>query len=230
MPEERREQVTRVGIEQGQRVTGGTRRFRWKAAAFHGWHEPDKSRGLRPESVSGLAGRLGPGLQCPGLLTSSWDSNIRRTQIASGRNYGNVWGSLGWNSTQKRRAGSSSGGTPKRTGNEEEKGNPRRSISWASGISAGRTGMGGSRCDARRSLSACEQSYGRSSKSSARVCTIPYLKLANGSNRSCRATSTTMRYQETSTASRCSENDCWDCGGADCVAGAKRIGSLGTAR
>ena len=63
MPEERREQVTRVGIEQGQRVTGGTRRFRWKAAAFHGWHEPDKSRGLRPESVSGSGckspGRLG---------------------------------------------------------------------------------------------------------------------------------------------------------------------------
>ena len=74
------------------------------------------------------------------------------------------------------------------------------------------------------------RSYDRLSKSSARVCTIPYLKLANGSNRSCRATSTTMRYQETSTAQRCSENDCWDCGGADCVAGAKRIGSLGTAR
>ena len=70
MPEERREQVTRVGIEQGQRVTGGTRRFRWKAAAFHGWHEPDKSRGLRPESVSGSGckspGRLGLGVKFPG--------------------------------------------------------------------------------------------------------------------------------------------------------------------
>ena len=70
MPEERREQVTRVGIEQGQRVTGGTRRFRWKAAAFHGWHEPDKSRGLRPESVSGSGckspGRLGLGVKLPG--------------------------------------------------------------------------------------------------------------------------------------------------------------------
>jgi hypothetical protein len=39
-----------------------------------------------------------------------------------------------------------------------------------------------------------------------------------------------MRYQETSTASRCSENDCWDCGGADCDAGAKGIASLGTVR
>src|SRR6516225_2359308 len=70
MPEERREQVTRVGIEQGQRVTGGTRRFRWKAAAFHGWHEPDTSRGLRPESVSGSGckspGRLGLGVKLPG--------------------------------------------------------------------------------------------------------------------------------------------------------------------
>ena len=212
MPEERREQVTRVAIYRVNGVTGGTRRSRWKAAAFNGWHEPDKSRGLRPESVSGSGckspGRLGPGLQCPGLLTSSWDSNIRRTQIASGRNYGNVWGSLGWNSTQKRRAGSSSAGLPKRTGNVEEKGNPRRSISWASSLSAGRTGMGGSRCDARRSASACERSYDRLSKSSAGVCTIPSRKLANGSNRSCRATSTTMRYQETSTALRCSENDC----------------------
>jgi len=26
----------------------GPRWFRWKAAAFDGWHEPDKSRGLRP--------------------------------------------------------------------------------------------------------------------------------------------------------------------------------------
>jgi hypothetical protein len=38
------------------------------------------------------------------------------------------------------------------------------------------------------------------------------------------------RYQETSTASRCSENDCWDCGGADCGAGAKGIAFRGTVR
>jgi len=67
MPEERREQVTRVVIEQSQRLTGGTRRSRWKAAAFNGWHEPDKSRGLCPESVSGSGckppGRLGLGVQ-----------------------------------------------------------------------------------------------------------------------------------------------------------------------
>src|SRR5215467_4339133 len=70
MLEERREQVTRVAIEQSQRATGGTRRSRWKAAAFDGWHEPDKSRGLRPESVSGSGckspGRLGLGVQLPG--------------------------------------------------------------------------------------------------------------------------------------------------------------------
>jgi hypothetical protein len=139
-------------------------------------------------------------------------------------------GKFGLELHQKRRAGSSSAGLPKRTGNVEEKGNPRRSISWASSISAGRTGMGGSRCDARRSASACERSYDRLSKSSARVCTIPYLKLANGSNRSCRATSTTMRYQETSTALRCSDSDCWDCGGAGCDAGARSIRSRGLAR
>src|SRR5215831_18943992 len=70
MLEERREQVTRVAIEQSQRATGGTRRSRWKAAAFNGWHEPDKSRGLRPESVSGSGcnspGRLGLGVKLPG--------------------------------------------------------------------------------------------------------------------------------------------------------------------
>src|SRR5450759_1794638 len=31
----------------GQRATGGTRWCRWKAAAFNGWHEPCKPRGLR---------------------------------------------------------------------------------------------------------------------------------------------------------------------------------------
>ena len=68
MPEEeRREQVTRVGIYQSQRATGGTRGSRRKEAAFNGWHEPDESRGSSPESVSGLGcnspGRLGPVVQ-----------------------------------------------------------------------------------------------------------------------------------------------------------------------
>jgi|SRR6516225_4868362 len=77
MPEERREQVTRVVIEQSQRLTGGTRRSRWKAAAFNGWHEPDKSRGLCPESVSGSGckppGRLGLGVQIPPAYSPSRD-------------------------------------------------------------------------------------------------------------------------------------------------------------
>src|SRR5215471_4257990 len=47
-PAERREQATSVEIELGQLEKGGTRRFGRKAAAFAGWHEPDKSRGLRP--------------------------------------------------------------------------------------------------------------------------------------------------------------------------------------
>ena len=84
MPEERREQVTRVAIEQSQRLTGGTRRSRWKAAAFNGWHEPDKSRGLRPESVSGSGckspGRLGPVVKFhrPTLLIVFDESSLRR--------------------------------------------------------------------------------------------------------------------------------------------------------
>jgi hypothetical protein len=47
MPVERRGQVTQVGME-----STGNRRNSWswrKAAAFFGWHEPDESRGSRPD-------------------------------------------------------------------------------------------------------------------------------------------------------------------------------------
>jgi hypothetical protein len=46
---------------------------------------------------------------------------------------------FGLESTRTRRAGSNSGGLPKRTGNEEEKASRRRLIFWASRTSAGRT-------------------------------------------------------------------------------------------
>src|SRR5207244_12690782 len=84
-------------------------------------------------------------------MTPFWDFSIRQTRIAFWRTYGSDWQSLDWSSIQKRRAGSSSGGLPKRTGNEEQKTNPRRSISWALHISAQRTGSGDLPCDARRS-------------------------------------------------------------------------------
>jgi hypothetical protein len=47
MPVEQREQVTHVRIES----TGNRRNSLscWKAAAFSGWHEPDESRGSRPD-------------------------------------------------------------------------------------------------------------------------------------------------------------------------------------
>src|SRR6266550_544828 len=61
-------------------------------------------------------------------MTPFWDFSIRQTRIAFWRTYGSDWQSLDWSSIQKRRAGSSSGGLPKRTGNEEQKTNPRRSI------------------------------------------------------------------------------------------------------
>src|SRR2546429_5179885 len=142
-------------------------------------------------------------------MTPFWDFSIRQTRIAFWRTYGSDWQSLDWSSIQKRRAGSSSGGLPKRTGNEEQKTNPRRSISWALHISVQRTGSGDLPCDARRSASACGPSCDRSSRSSTRACTIPCLELANGSNRSCRVTSTTTQYQETSKASRRSGTARW---------------------
>jgi hypothetical protein len=43
MAVERREGVTRIEII-SQRETGGACGFRWKAAAFGGWHEPYDAR------------------------------------------------------------------------------------------------------------------------------------------------------------------------------------------
>jgi group II intron reverse transcriptase/maturase len=59
--------------------------------------------------------------------TPLWDSSIRRMQIVSWRTYGSDWLGSDWSYTRIRRAGSNSGGMPKRTGNIEGKGNPRRS-------------------------------------------------------------------------------------------------------
>jgi RNA-directed DNA polymerase len=42
------------------------------------------------------------------------------------------WGSLDWNCIPRKRAGLSSAGMPSRTGDEEEKGSPRRSTFWDS--------------------------------------------------------------------------------------------------
>jgi retron-type reverse transcriptase len=67
------------------------------------------------------------------------DSSIKRTRIAFWKTYESDWPSLDWSYTQTRRAGSSSAGLPRRTGDVEEKGSRRRSTFWASRISAGRT-------------------------------------------------------------------------------------------
>jgi len=64
-----------------------------------------------------------------------------------------------------------------RTGNEEGKASRKHSTFWASSTSAGGTELGGSRCGARRSASACALSCDRSSSSLGSACTIPCLKL-----------------------------------------------------
>src|SRR5215469_18170739 len=84
-------------------------------------------------------------------MTASQDSSIKRTRIAFWKIYGNGSPSLGWSYTRIRRAGLNSAGLPMRTGDVEEKGNPRRSISWASNISVGRTDWDDSPYDAKRS-------------------------------------------------------------------------------
>ena len=55
----------------------------------------------------------------------------------------------------------------------EGKGNPRRSIFWASRTSAGRTAWGEFQVRRRRSASACGPSCEQSSRSSASACMIP---------------------------------------------------------
>src|ERR1700733_5270334 len=55
----------------------------------------------------------------------SWVSNIRLTRIVFWRTSRHGCGNLGWNFIQTRRAWSSSGGMPNRTGNEEGRANLR---------------------------------------------------------------------------------------------------------
>jgi hypothetical protein len=57
---ERSGQAIHVEAIMGQLATGGTRRFRRRAAALTGWHEPDESRGSSPDFCEGL------GVQFPG--------------------------------------------------------------------------------------------------------------------------------------------------------------------
>ena len=141
--------------------------------------------------------------------------------------YGSDWLSLDWNFTRIRRAGSNSAGSPKRTGDVGEKGNLRRSISWALPTSVGRTAWDGLQFGARRSASAYGPSLDASSRSSASECTIPCPKPANGSNRSCKVTSTTTRYQATPLAYPCSGTGCLCSGGIVFAAAAKSAGSRG---
>jgi hypothetical protein len=60
---------------------------------------------------------------------SSYDSSIGQKPIVSWKTFGNGWESLGWSSIPTRRAGSSSAGLADKTGSEEGKVSPRRSLS-----------------------------------------------------------------------------------------------------
>src|SRR5204863_1927946 len=75
MPVERRGWVTNVGS--GQLRSGDRPQEepdeQWKAAAFARWHEPDESRGSRPESVRG-SGRNSPGLLGMALMRPACQS------------------------------------------------------------------------------------------------------------------------------------------------------------
>ena len=83
--------------------------------------------------------------------------------------------------------------------NEEEKGSPRRSIFWDSRTSAGRTGRGAYAVK-RKTISKRMRSKLLEIKQQLRKrMHEPVPQTANGSDRSCRATSTTTQYRATST-------------------------------
>jgi hypothetical protein len=66
---ERREGITCIEI-MGQREIGGARGFRWKAAAFSGWHEPYESRGSRTVVCPGKASVFSRRQTCRGRSQS----------------------------------------------------------------------------------------------------------------------------------------------------------------
>jgi hypothetical protein len=78
---ERRGRVTRGGIARstGNRRSQGSRR---KAAAFRGWHEPDKSRGLSPVVCPGKAGMFSRRQTCRGKSQSPvvWIAEVMETE------------------------------------------------------------------------------------------------------------------------------------------------------
>src|SRR5215472_15246471 len=101
-----------------------------------------------PTLNSAVASRLEAAQRPPTCVASSWTTTCETCGL-----------SLDWSCTRIRRVGSNSGGTPKRTGNVEEKGNPRRSISWALPTSVGRTASDGLQFGARRSANACGECF-----------------------------------------------------------------------
>ncbi len=95
---------------------------------------------------------------CVSRMTLPWDSSIGRRPSASWPSYAS--GSRGsvWSCTPTRRASSSSGGSPTRTGANVAGASRRPSPSWASRTAARRPGRESSRCCGRR----CARGGGRS--------------------------------------------------------------------
>jgi len=85
------------------------------------------------------------------------------------------------------------------------------------------------RCIAERQV-AEKPSCKSLSKSSTSACMIPSLKQVDGSDRSCRVTPTTTRYQGTWRAYPCSGTGCWAYGGEPFAAGASSAHSRGLVR
>jgi len=84
---ERSGQAIHVGAIMGQLATGGARRFRRRAAALIGSHEPDESRGSSPEFCEGL------GVKFPGPTRQSVSEQPKETVGVLRKNSArNKWG------------------------------------------------------------------------------------------------------------------------------------------
>ena len=103
-------------------------------------------------------------------------------------------------------------------------GKPERSISWLTHIS-GKNSLGRFTVRRKTIRKRIRAKLGALSRSSTSECTIPCARPANGSNRSCKATSTTTRYRETSPASPYSGTGYWCYGGISFAAAARHVRS-----
>jgi hypothetical protein len=160
-------------------------------------------------------------------MTASRDSSIKRTRTASWKIYGSGWLGVDWNFTRIRRAGSNSAGSPKRTGDVEGEGKPETFDFLGLTHISGKNSLGRFAVRRKTIRKRIRAKLRHIKPELGKRMPIPCPKPVSGSNRSCKATSTTTRYQATPLAYPCSGTGCLCSGGIVFAAAARSAGSPG---